>query len=312
MSTQTVKDHALKPSSGFVAAVWPYVKLARIDGLLGVWLTFWPCAWGALLAGSYTNDHSPQQLANILIGMFLACAVLHSAACTINDIFDRHVDRLVERTKHRPLATGAISVRNAWIFLGCQVLLFFYILTWTNPTCAKIALGNLPLQVIYPLSKRFTFWTSGILGVTFGYGSLVGWSAVTGSLCFVNIPLYAAGVCWAFGYDTIYAFQDKRDDPSAGVKSTAILFDGWQAKVFLGVLAVGFVSLLAVTGHLVDASPAFMFTIIATLLHVGWQVSTVDLNNPADCFSKFYSNSWIGFVMLPGFILNYSQKLVAH
>jgi len=96
------------------------------------------------------------------------------------------------------------------------------------------------------------------------------------------------------------------------VKSTAILFDGWQAKAFLSVLAVGFVSLLAVTGHLVDASPAFLFTIIGSLLHVGWQVSTVDLNSPADCFSKFYSNSWIGFVMLPGFILNYSQKLATH
>ncbi|KAG9015019.1 hypothetical protein FRB94_007091 [Tulasnella sp. JGI-2019a] len=241
--------------------------------------------------------------------MFIGCALLHSAACTINDIFDRHVDGLVERTKHRPLVTGAISVRNAWIFLMFQVVLFLYVLSWTNPMCVKIALGNLPLQFTYPLAKRYTYWTSGILGLTFGYGSLIGWSAVAESLSWVNLPLYLAGVCWAMGYDTIYSHQDMADDPKAGVKSTAILLQGRNPRAWLTVLAIGFVTFLAISGVMLEATPAFFYTVIAAALHVGWQVKTVELGKPSDCFEKFYSNSWIGFVMLPGLLLEYAAKL---
>jgi len=193
------------------------------------------------------------------------------------------------------------------------MLAFLCLLTYTNTTCATMAIANLPLQAAYPLMKRVTNWTSGFLGLTFGWGSIVGWTAMTGSLSWrVNLPLYAAGVCWSFGYDTIYAFQDKKDDPQAGVKSTALLLEGWHARAFLTVLAVGFVSLLALTGKNVDAGPAFLLTLLATLLHVGWQVGTVDLDSPADCFSKFYSNSWIGFVMLPGLLLDYSNRVLIH
>ncbi|KAG8891118.1 Para-hydroxybenzoate--polyprenyltransferase, mitochondrial precursor (PHB:polyprenyltransferase) [Tulasnella sp. 332] len=292
-----------------IQAVWPYIKLCRIDGLLGVWLTFWPCAWGAILAASYPGRLLPSQLITLLFGIFIGCALLHSAACTINDVFDRHVDGLVERTKHRPLVTGAISVRNAWVFLGFQVALFFYVLTWTNHTCAKIALANLPLQFTYPLAKRYTHWTSGILGLTFGWGSLVGWSAVTGSLSWANLPLYLAGVCWAMGYDTIYSHQDMADDPKAGVKSTAILLQGRSPRTWLTLLAMGFVSLLAITGLMLETSRVYLLAVFAAALHVGWQVCTVNLGKPSDCFEKFYSNSWIGFVMLPGLLLEYQKKL---
>jgi len=292
-----------------VHAALPYIKLCRINGLLGVWLTFWPCAWGALLASSYSGRPPPSDVLTLLFCIFIGCALLHSAACTINDIFDRHVDGLVERTKHRPLVTGAVSVRNAWAFLVFQVVCFLYVLTWTNPTCMRIALSNLPLQFTYPLAKRYTYWTSGILGLTFGYGSLIGWSAVTGSLSWINVPLYLAGVCWAMGYDTIYSHQDMADDPRAGVKSTAILLQGKKPRAWLTALAIGFVALLIVTGIMLEATPAFYLTVLAAALHVGWQVSTVDLGNPSDCFDKFYSNSWIGFTMLPGLLLEYKARL---
>ncbi|KAG9049621.1 Para-hydroxybenzoate--polyprenyltransferase, mitochondrial precursor (PHB:polyprenyltransferase) [Tulasnella sp. UAMH 9824] len=289
---------------------FPYIKLCRINGLLGVWLTFWPCVWGVLLA-AYVYRVPPSTLMNILPFLFVGCASLHSAACTINDIFDRDMDLLVARTKNRPIPSGAVSVRNAWIFMAIQVIGFFYLLTWANRTCALVTLANLPLQFAYPLFKRFTYWPSAFLGLTFGWGSLVGWSAITGSLSWkVNAPLYAAGVCWAFGYDIIYAFQDKHDDPQAGVKSTALILENRRPKVFLSILAVGFITFFYITGQIVAANAAyFNLTLIATAMHVAWQISTVDLENPDECFQKFYSNSWIGFVMLPGLLLNYTTRV---
>ncbi|QRW17716.1 UbiA family prenyltransferase [Rhizoctonia solani] len=208
------------------------------------------------------------------------------------------MDRLVERTKNRPVARGAISVRNAYIFFFAQTIAYMALVSWAPPVCALLAMLNLPMQIVYPLFKRFTYWPSLFLGMTFSWGSLCGWSAMTGSINWKVVgPLYIAGVCWAFGYDTIYGYQDRRDDPKAGVKSTALLL-GTEPQPFLYTLAAGFVAFLTIAGLFNHQGPLYyIFTVGFAAAHVYWQVSTLDASNPADCWAKFYTNSWIGWPM---------------
>ncbi|CAE6519428.1 unnamed protein product [Rhizoctonia solani] len=290
-------------------AIWPYIELARINGLVGVWLTFWPCCWGSMMA-AYAQRLPLSQILSTIPLLWLGCALLHSAACTINDIFDREVDKLVgtypqlERTKNRPLARGAISVRNAYIFFLAQTAAYLVLVHWAPPLCTLFAVLNLPMQIAYPLFKRFTYWPSLFLGMTFSWGSLCGWSAMTGSINWkIAGPLYLAGVCWAFGYDTIYGYQDRRDDPKAGVKSTALLL-GADPQPFLYTLAAGFIAFLTLAGLFNRQGPLYyVFTVGFAAAHVYWQVSTLDVLNPADCWAKFYTNSWIGWPMWVGGLL---------
>ncbi|KAB5594894.1 4-hydroxybenzoate polyprenyltransferase [Ceratobasidium theobromae] len=284
-------------------AVWPYIELARINGLVGVWLTFWPCCWGSMMA-AYALQLPLTSITRTIPLLWLGCALLHSAACTINDIFDREMDKLVERTKNRPIARGAVSVLNASIFFLAQVAAYLALLSWAPPLCAFLGILNLPMQIAYPLFKRFTHWPSLFLGMTFSWGSLCGWSAMTGSLDWKVVgPLYLGGVCWAFGYDIIYGYQDRRDDPKAGVKSTAILL-GANPRPFLYTLAAAFMVFLTLAG--IQNSHGllyYIFTVGFAGAHVYWQVSTLDVTNPADCWAKFYTNSWIGWPMWVGGLL---------
>ncbi|KAG8758900.1 Para-hydroxybenzoate--polyprenyltransferase, mitochondrial precursor (PHB:polyprenyltransferase) [Ceratobasidium sp. 428] len=290
---------------------WPYIELARINGLVGVWLTFWPCCWGSMMA-AYALRLPVASLTRVIPLLWLGCAILHSAACTINDILDRKVDRLVERTKNRPVARGAISVRNASVFFVAQVLAYLILLTYAPPLCALLAVLNLPMQISYPLFKRFTNWPSLFLGMTFSWGSMCGWSAMAGSINWKVVgPLYLGGICWAFGYDIIYGYQDRRDDPKAGVKSTALLL-GSNPSSFLYTLAAGFVIFLAIAG--IQNSQGvlyYIFTVGFAAAHVYWQISTLDVNNPADCWAKFYTNSWIGWPMwIGGLFGDYALRMI--
>jgi len=230
--------------------------------------------------------------------MFVGCAFLHSAACVWNDYLDREVDRLVERTKHRPLAAGIVSEAGALIWTAMLLAPFLWELTLTNRLCMWITLANLPFQFGYPFLKRITYWPSFFLGITFSWGSLSGWSAMTGELHPRISPiLYMGGVCWAFAYDTIYGFQDKRDDPGAGIKSTAQVL-GDNAKPFLFTLEVLFIASLVYVGELCNSGPLyFIGTVGGAAAHVLWQVGAVNLDDPKSCFKAFYSNSWIGWPM---------------
>ncbi|CAE6457000.1 unnamed protein product [Rhizoctonia solani] len=262
--------------------VQPYIELARINGLVGVWLTFWPCCWGSMMA-AYAQHLPLSQILSTTPLLWLG---------------------LVERTKNRPLARGAISVRNAYVFFLAQVAAYLVLVSYAPPVCALFAVLNLPMQIAYPLFKRFTYWPSFFLGMTFSWGSLCGWSAMTGSINWkIAGPLYVAGVCWAFGYDTIYGYQDRRDDPKAGVKSTALLL-GTNPQPFLYILAAGFVAFLTLAGLFNRQGPLYyIFTVGFAAVHVYWQVSTLDASNPADCWAKFYTNSWIGWPMWVGGLL---------
>ncbi|RXG62123.1 4-hydroxybenzoate polyprenyltransferase, mitochondrial [Armadillidium vulgare] len=203
--------------------IQPYLQLMRVDRPIGSWLLFWPCGWSIALAAPSGSLPDPYILTLFAVGSF----IMRGAGCTINDMWDKDLDKKVERTSSRPLAVGAVNQLESLIFLsfqlglGCLILLQ---LNWYSIMLGISSLGNCNnLVVLYPLMKRFTYWPQLMLGFTFNWGALLGWSAVQGSCDWsVVLPLYIAGISWTLIYDTIYAHQDKKDDALIGIKSTAL------------------------------------------------------------------------------------------
>ena len=194
----------------------PFVALARLDQPVGVWLLLWPCLWAIGLASDGLPDIG-------LLALFTAGAfVMRAAGCTLNDIFDRDFDARVERTRRRPLPSGAIGVKGAVAFMAVLLGAGLAILLQLNLFAILLGAGSLLLVVLYPLMKRITYWPQAFLGLTFNYGALLGWAAVEGGIGWPAGLLYAGGIAWTLGYDTIYAHQDKEDDLLIGVKSSAI------------------------------------------------------------------------------------------
>jgi 4-hydroxybenzoate polyprenyltransferase len=200
----------------------PYARLARWDRPIGIWLLYWPCAWGLLLAPQFTKATLLQQF--FWLGLFFIGAVaMRGAGCTINDLWDRKLDAQVERTKHRPLASGAIGLFGALIFLILQCLLGLIVL-YSLPTLAQIiALLYVPLVAVYPLMKRLTMWPQLFLAVVFNAGVLIGWTTTGNPLSWITLLLYFTTLFWTLGYDTVYAHMDRRDDIHVGIKSTVVL-----------------------------------------------------------------------------------------
>lgn len=206
------------------AAVWPYASLGRWDRPIGTWLLLWPCLWSTALAAPASAPPDVALCALFGVGAF----AMRGAGCTINDLWDRDIDRQVERTASRPLASGALSVAQAIGFLGVQCTAGLGVLLALPPYAVGLSFASVPLVAAYPLAKRITDWPQAILGLTFNWGALVGWAAVHGECHWVAVlPLYASGIGWTLLYDTIYAHQDKADDARVGVRSTALrLGDG--------------------------------------------------------------------------------------
>jgi 4-hydroxybenzoate polyprenyltransferase len=200
------------------APLKPYLRLARLDRPAGYWLLYWPCAWGVLLAPGATGIVSRLWLCLLF---FAGAVAMRGAGCVWNDILDRDIDAQVARTRSRPLPSGAVSVRQAFVFMLLLCLAGLAVLLLLPPGAQWVALGSLPLVALYPLMKRITWWPQLWLGLTFNWGALVGYAAWSGGLSTAAFFLYAAGVFWTLGYDTIYALQDKDDDERAGVRSSA-------------------------------------------------------------------------------------------
>src|SRR5690606_6669120 len=214
-----------------------YAVLARLDRPVGYWLLFWPCAWSLFLAPGFQHAAAGQQITWIAL-FFIGSIVMRSAGCVVNDLWDRRIDAQVERTKHRPLASGAVSVRGAFVFLSLLLAIGAVILFQLSMTAIVIGFCTLPLIAVYPLMKRVTWLPQLVLGIVFNAGALMGWAAVENNLSAVPVLLYLAAILWTVGYDTIYAFLDAEDDAQAGVKSTALLW-GPAAKSWIGPLFVG-------------------------------------------------------------------------
>lgn len=296
-----VEEEVLKKKDLLWEKVEPYVKLARWDRPIGVYLLYWPCAWSIAL-GSLPGNVPPSTSLE-LAGLFLVGAgLMRGAGCTINDLWDRDVDAQVERTKSRPLVSGAITERQAMMFLAAQLSLALGVLLQLN--CYSIVLGasSMALVVTYPLAKRFTNYPQLFLGATFNWGALLGYSAAQGHLlgpvCF---PLYAGALAWTVLYDTIYAHQDKNDDARIGMKSTALTWGTHTKPALSFALATSAICLTA-AGINAGLNEIYCLAIAAYVAHAGRQIYTLDPDNPSDCASKFKSNSTIGLIILMGIL----------
>jgi 4-hydroxybenzoate polyprenyltransferase len=271
---------------------------------------FFPFAWG-LTMGAYRIglrvDHYWADLPKYLVGAF----ILRGSAVTVNDIFDRHVDANVERTKHRPLPSGRVSVFGATIFLLVQYAIGIIFLYFTQKGLALyVALFQLlPLFAIYPLLKRITYWPQAFLGIAMNFGFITSWIATTGSIDKYLILTVMTG-CWFWTvmYDTIYACQDRADDIKAGVSSTAVLFGSWVRPI-MKLFAAIFVSLLAVAGYLNQQGPFyFVLSVGGTAVQLIWRFSTLDLDVDQHCWRDFNRNAKLGWIIWVGLLLDYVTK----
>jgi 4-hydroxybenzoate polyprenyltransferase len=289
----------------------PYVQLTRIDMLAGSMLVFWPCSWGFTLA-AYATSMDPQDYVSQLFLFWLGSIATHSAACILNDILDIDFDRQVERCKNRPLASGAIQIFPATIFLLCIVAITVGFLALANPLAFQVGMfGIFPLHALYPLMKRWTNWPQAWLGWAMNWGVWVAYITVKGRIDWDIVGvLFPGTICWTIVYDTIYAHQDKADDVKAGIGSTAVLF-GDYSKIILSFFAAIFVSTIAVAGYNNGQGPLyFIFSVLGAAAHFTWQIGTVDLDVPTSCFEKFLSNgNTIGYIILSGMIADYLHKL---
>ncbi|XVE92890.1 hypothetical protein REPUB_Repub01dG0142600 [Reevesia pubescens] len=278
--------------------IQPYAKLARLDKPIGTWLLAWPCMWSITLAA--TPGHLPDFKMMALFGC--GALLLRGAGCTINDLLDRDIDTMVERTKLRPVASGLLTPFQGTCFLGFQLLLGLGILLQLNNYSRVLGASSLFLVFSYPLMKRFTFWPQAYLGLTFNWGALLGWSAVKGSLDpSIVFPLYFSGVLWTLVYDTIYAHQDKEDDIKVGVKSTALRF-GDSTKEWTAGFGIVCISSLALSGFNADIGWPYYAFLAAASGQLAWQIWTVNIICRTDCNRKFVSNKWFGALIFSGIL----------
>jgi 4-hydroxybenzoate polyprenyltransferase len=268
----------------------PYAVLARWDRPIGTWLLLWPCWWSAALApGGPHLGH----LALFAIGAI----AMRGAGCVVNDLADRDFDARVERTRHRPLASGRLSLRQALVFLLLQLLVGLAVLLSFNPLTVAVGLASTPLILIYPFMKRITWWPQAFLGLTFNWGALVGWTAATGELVPAALVLYVAGFSWTLGYDTIYAHQDKADDALIGVRSSALRLGAATPRWLWGFYGMS-LALLALSGALACTGPWFYPVLLLVGAHFAWQIRTLDLDDPPSCLARFRSNRELGLLVL--------------
>ena len=274
----------------------PYAYLMRLDRPIGIWLLLLPGFWSITLASdgiSHFGSHEWRIIALFIIGAI----IMRGAGCVVNDLWDRDLDKMVERTKNRPLASGAVSTRKGIVFLATLLLIGLVILLQFNVTTIILGIITIPLIMSYPLMKRFTWWPQAFLGLTFNFGALMGYSAITGQISLPSALLYLGGIFWTLGYDTIYAHQDKEDDIMAGIKSTALKF-GENSKIWVG----GFYALstASILGAYIIAGNTYTTSILILIpaLHFAWQLQAWNPNNQSSSLSIFKSNQITGLLIL--------------
>jgi 4-hydroxybenzoate polyprenyltransferase len=271
----------------------PYLRLARLDRPIGSWLLLMPCWWSLGLAGMATNV--PVSFRNIVL-FFIGAFAMRGAGCTWNDIVDRELDAKVERTRSRPIPSGQVSVTQAAVFLVAQALIGLAVLVQFNGFTIVMGFASLAVVAIYPFMKRITYWPQIVLGLAFSWGALMGWPAVFARLDWAPLILYAGSIAWVIGYDTIYAHQDRDDDALIGIKSTALLFRE-RTKPMLAGFYTAAVALIGIAGMLAGGGMYFAIGLAAFALHLGSQVATLDIDDPARCLKLFKSNRDAGLIL---------------
>ena len=271
-----------------------FIELTRLKKPIGFMLLFWPCSWGLILA--YNKNISVEQFIYYLFYFFCGSVLMRSAGCVVNDIADKNFDDKVKRTKYRPIASGKISVIQGFVYASVLCLIALIILLQFNTFTIVLALLSMPFAFTYPLMKRFTYWPQLFLGITFNYGLILAWTSIYSQLSIYPLIFYFGAIFWTLGYDTIYGFQDIKDDEIIGVKSTSIKFKK-NPKIFLFICyLITFISIL-----LLGILMKFDFIYFIGLILIGYllfkQIKKFDKDNPNNCLDLFKSNNLLGLIM---------------
>jgi len=272
----------------------PYASLMRLDRPIGTWLLYWPCAWGVALAGV---GGEWLLFGWLLIGAF----VMRSAGCVYNDIVDRDLDRRVERTRLRPLASGRVSLNAAWALVVGLSLIGLFVLLQLKPAAQIVALLSLAPVAAYPFMKRITWWPQAWLGLVFSWGALVGWPAVTGRFELPALLLWLGSIFWVIGYDTLYAIQDIEDDALVGVKSSARAL-GDRAKLGVGICYTLALAGWATAIWAVRPDWLALLALLPAALHLAGQIARADPGDGPGALALFRSNRFTGLLLFSGFL----------
>jgi 4-hydroxybenzoate polyprenyltransferase len=265
----------------------PYLRLMRLDRPIGAWLLYWPCVFGLILGAAAQGERFPDIWYAVLCG--LGAIVMRGAGCTYNDIVDRDFDAKVERTRGRPIPSGAVSVKAAWAFALVLAFTGLLVLLAFNRYAIVLGASSLFLVVVYPFMKRITWWPQAWLGLTFNWGTLFGFAAAAGTLTPAAYLFYAGCVFWTVGYDIIYAHQDKEDDILVGVKSAAIRLGANSMPWLYGFYAAAIAFMLA-GGFVAGLGVWFALAMLVPTAHLLWQLHGLNVDDPKLCLRLFKSN----------------------
>jgi len=277
----------------------PYLRLARADRPIGSWLLLLPCWWSTALAAIAARE--PWADWKLLLLFAIGAVAMRGAGCTWNDVLDRKLDASVERTRSRPIPSGQVSAKSAFVFLLALSLAGLCVLLQLNRFAILTGIASLAIVALYPLAKRVTNFPQAVLGLAFSWGALMGWAAVFGRLDPPAFLLYAGSICWVVAYDTIYAHQDREDDALIGVGSTALFF-GERTKPVIAVFYAATVILIGLAGYSAGAGIVFAAGILLFALHLAWQVKSIGIDDPALCLRIFRSNRDAGLILFAAFV----------
>ena len=272
----------------------PYAMLARLDRPVGIWLLYLPC----LIGLAFVRMRTGLYLVDLFwVPLFLLGAVaMRGAGCTWNDITDRDFDAQVARTALRPLPSGAVTLREAFVFMGVQLAIGLAVWACLPGDAKLVALAAIPLVAAYPFMKRVTWWPQAWLGLTFNWGVLVGWATLVGENWGVALAVYLGCALWTVGYDTIYAVQDREDDALVGIRSSALRMGG-KVKQGVALCYGGAIFLWALGFWLLREDWVSWITLLPVGWHLAWQVVTLDESDSENPLARFRSNRWAGFLL---------------
>ena len=278
-----------------------FIELTRLKKPIGFMLLFWPCSWGLTLAYDFSNNLNEYFF--YLSLFFLGSVLMRSAGCIVNDILDKDFDRKVARTKDRPLASGKISIKIALVHVIFLCFLALLVLINFNDFTIILALCSMPLAFTYPLMKRYTYWPQLFLGITFNYGLVLGWTSVQNQIDLVPVIFYLGAIFWTLGYDTVYGFQDIKDDEIIGVKSTSIKFKK-NPILFLILCYLMFVISLTLVGFFMKFNSVFFLFIIIPIIHLFfYQIKNFNIKNSKKILSIFKNNNSLGLIILVNILI---------
>ena len=279
-----------------------FIELIRLKKPIGFMLLFWPCAWGLTLVYDFSKSLGVYFF--YLVLFLLGSILMRSAGCIINDILDRKFDKKVLRTKDRPIASGKISIYLALSYAVILCFLAFLVLINFNYFTILIALASMPLAFTYPLMKRYTYWPQLFLGITFNYGLILGWTSINNEISVVTLVFYLGAIFWTLGYDTIYGYQDIKDDEIIGLKSTSIKFKN-NPYTFLYICYSMFILSLLIIGYQMKLNGYyFVFLILIFFQMFYFQLKKLDIKTSSNCLKTFKSNNLLGLLVFLSLIVS--------